>query len=411
MKKNKDLYNTFLYFISEGISKGGSYLLLLFVGIFLDNELYLKLFLLLSLEVVITMTYISYYSEIMLSYNINEKDFKKDFFNASYFFSITQLIIYILLYMVFFRDIFKAFYGYKNIWIVIVILLNGFIINIIRLYAVYFQLIGNHNKAVIFRSLPFALASFISILFFYFGNDKILSFFLGKFVGLFLFFIIICTYYKEKVSFIISKKKLLVLKNIIQKSKYSMLLTIFSWCSGMGFPTIINNIAPQQALKIGYIVNIFSLLQFFSYGINQVYVANLKTSYEQSTDTAVKLTQKYHKIYIGITIIMLLFCFIPFGEILQFGNINKWIIIFPYAIIIFFLNTFHWVSTPYYHIRGNFKQLFLINVFANLLGWIFIVALYYIMNIRYFTIHYLILWGFMTLIPYFKIRKSLCTKK
>ncbi len=86
MKKNKDLYNTFLYFISEGISKGGSYLLLLFVGIFLDNELYLKLFLLLSLEVVITMTYISYYSEIMLSYNINEKDFKKDFFNASYFF-------------------------------------------------------------------------------------------------------------------------------------------------------------------------------------------------------------------------------------------------------------------------------------------------------------------------------------
>lgn len=395
--------------MSEGLSKGSSYLLLLFIGTFLDDELYLKLFLLLSLEIIITMLYVSYYSEIMFSYNIREKNFKKDFFGASYLFSITQLILYVFLYVLFFRNIFKNFYDYDNVWIVIIILINGFIVNIIRLYAVYFQLIGNHNKAVIFRSLPFALASLASILFFYFGNDKILSFFLGKFIGLFLFFIIII--YIEKRIVIISTKTLSVLKGIIKKSKYSFLLAILSWLSGMGFPNVVKSIDSQQALQIGYIVNVFSLLQFFSYGINQVYVANLKTSYEQSTDTAVKLTQKYHKIYIGITIIMLLFCFIPFGEILQFGNINKWITIFPYAIIIFFLNTFHWVSTPYYHIRGNFKQLFLINVFANLSGWIIIVFLYYVLNIRIFTIHYLLLWSFMTLIPYFKIRKSLCTRK
>lgn len=399
--------------MSEGLSKGSSYLLLLFIGTFLDDELYLKLFLLLSLEIIITMLYVSYYSEIMFSYNIREKNFKKDFFGASYLFSIIQLILYVSLYVLFFRNIFKNFYNYDNVWIVIIILINGFIVNIIRLYAVYFQLIGNHNKAVIFRSLPFALASLASILFFYFGNDKILSFFLGKFIGLFLFFIIII--YIEKRIVIITTKTLSVLKGIIKKSKYSFLLAILSWLSGMGFPNVVKSIDSQQALQIGYIVNVFSLLQFFSYGINQVYVANLKNSYEQSINSAIKLTQKYHKIYIGITMIILLvdlmFYFIPFKEILNFGNIDKWITIFPYAVVIFFLNTFHWVSTPYYYIKGNFKQLFLTNILANLSGWIIIVFLYYVLNIRIFTIHYLLLWSFMTLIPYFKIRKSLCTRK
>lgn len=399
--------------MSEGLSKGSSYLLLLFIGTFLDDELYLKLFLLLSLEIIITMLYVSYYSEIMFSYNIREKNFKKDFFGASYLFSIIQLILYVSLYVLFFRNIFKNFYNYDNVWIVIIILINGFIVNIIRLYAVYFQLIGNHNKAVIFRSLPFALASLASILFFYFGNDKILSFFLGKFIGLFLFFIIII--YIEKRIVIISTKTLSVLKGIIKKSKYSFLLAILSWLSGMGFPNVVKSIDSQQALQIGYIVNVFSLLQFFSYGINQVYVANLKNSYEQSINSAIKLTQKYHKIYIGITMIILLvdlmFYFIPFKGILNLGNIDKWITIFPYAVVIFFLNTFHWVSTPYYYIKGNFKQLFLTNILANLSGWIIIVFLYYVLNIRIFTIHYLLLWSFMTLIPYFKIRKSLCTRK
>lgn len=414
MKLGKDFTNTFLYFIFEGISKGGNYLLLLFIASFLSEALYIKIFLLLSLEIVLTMLYISYYGEVLYGYNLNKVSFRKLFFSSMYLFSSFQFLVFSVLYALFFANIFAEYYEYENKWVILLILFNGFLVNIIRLYATYFQLMEEHKKAIFFRSVPFAFTFVIVLLFFLLGQDKVLSFFLGKMLGL-LLFVLFAFIREESIKiFYFSKETFIFCRNIFKKSKYAFVIGVLGWLSGMGFPYFVKVFGNENdTLLLGYIINIFVLIQFISFGINQVYSPRLKKLYDLSFGRTFSLSRKYHIVYMCIVCFLLIIWKLVDVLLNIFVNeqvlqkLTIWIDVFPYALLVFFFNTFHWITTPYYYIRNEFKKLFMINILSNIIGWLAIFMMLKMFKLNNFILFYQLLWGITMLVPYLNIRYEL----
>lgn len=407
---NRDVLRSLSYIFFEGVSRGGNYFLLLFFASFLTKELYLTLFLLISFEIIVSMFYTSYYGGILYALDVNCNKTRDAFFRVMYTSSFLLLVIYSLAFLMF-KGVFFEYFNKSSILLFLLIFLNGFLANVYNLNSVYCQLKGNHRKAIFFRSAPFFMSLLLIVICVSIFDDKILFFFVGKSLGLFLFYIfyfIKGSTIKNFISF--RKEDISYFLKLFQKIKYSFIIVIIGWASGFGFPNFVKIFGSKnQAYELGLLLNLVVVLQFLSYGINQVYSPKLK-SINKSKKERMLLSKKYHFMYVKLTMFILLalgLLFILNLLISDYTDVfQKWINIAPLAIVVFFISTFHWISQPFYFIYNKFKELYRVKLYTTIFSWAIIFLLVMLFKFNNFVVLYFILITFSLVVPYINLKRD-----
>ena len=393
------------YTIFEGLSKGGSYLLLLIIASAISDDLYIKILILMSFEAIITMLYFSYNSSVLYALKDNKIEL---YFNYSLKSSITQIIIFYIIYLSF-KDFIDSYFEYNLSFLIIVLLGNGFLVNIIRQYSVLFQLELKHSKAIFYKSIPFFVSFLFTLILFFLLDDKIMAFFLGKFVGLLLFLLYI--FYNEKGFLIKHKFSWTTFNFFFNRVKYSSLVAILGWASGLGFLNFVKFYSKNERdlLVLGLILNLFVILQMVANGINQVYAPKLKVIYLESKQKGISYLKKTHLVYfflsvslvvlVSITLIwkdLLIYYFKNIEVIFDNGNLYV-------VIMIFFISSFWWVASPFFMILDLFKTFFKLNVSLNIIAWLLIVLLYNL-GFNNFILYFLIIKLSVSIGTYFYLK-------
>ncbi|WP_326984845.1 hypothetical protein VUJ46_10060 [Chryseobacterium sp. MYb264] len=385
-------FTSIYYTIFEGLAKGGNQLLLVIIATFINKELYLKLMLLISLEALITMSFFSYYVDVLYSYKKNKI---KTLFSGFFDFSIIQILLYIGIYFLFQKQI-NQYYNYNLHYVILFIIGNAFVTTIVNYISVSLQISANHKLAIQYKSIPFFLSFVFCIVFFLTFDDKVLAFFLGKFSGISIFFIFF--FIKNKLYKNIFKFKSIHFISLLKRVKYSMIIAFIGWGTGLGFLNFskIYSGSEQQLLALGLLLNMFSMIQLLSNGINQVYVPKLKELLAQSMADARTYTKSIKFMYIkvagGLLVLALLLLIvrnlIP-GILPKIDN--TFIYSLCFVILVFFLNIFQWISAPYLMILDKYKYYFFLKLSSNAVSWILMLSLIYLFHMNNFIIFYFII--------------------
>ncbi len=392
--RNSDNFTGVFYALFEGISKGGAHILLLFVATFISKELYVKILLLVSTEVLLTMFFITYYTDVLFSFKQNRS---KQILNSLVEFSFLQYLCLIIAYFVFKRWI-DHYFQYDLQYISIVIAANGFLSNLIRFHSVSYQLELNHRAAIFYKSIPFFSSFIFCIVFFILLKDKVLGFFLGKFIGLLLFYTI--TVFKHKSSKLSYSLKYIYFSSFLNRAKYSFFIAFIGWLGGLGFINLSNIILENksQVVTLGFIFNMSSVLQLFSNGLNQVYAPKLKTINSESLIDGMSYSKKFHHKYFlifGIVafafILLILFQKNNYFEYLNLANLfvnQYYVLIIP---LVFLINSFQWVYSPYLILQNNYKSFLYIKIITSIFFWILAAILLFFFEYNNFILLYLLL--------------------
>ena len=391
-KVKADNISSFYYTIFEGLSKGGSYLLLLIIASAISDDLYIKILILMSFEAIITMLYFSYNSNVLYALKINKYGL---YFNYSLNSAITQIIIFYTIYFIF-KENFNIYFGYNISFLIFVLLGNGFFSNIIRQYSVLFQLELNHSKAIFYKSVPFLVSFIFTLVLLYFLDDKILAFFLGKFLGLSIFFIYIL--FNEKINKYKQEFSWITFNFFFKRVKYSSLVSILGWASGLGFLNFVKLYSKNEKdiLIIGLILNLFVILQMIANGINQVYAPKLKILYSDSKEKGIAYLKKTHLNYFAfsISLVCLIAIILFWKDLLSYNFPNIEVIFYDgnlyLLVIIFVISTFSWVSSPLFMILDLFKIFFKLNVIFNTTAWL-LIALLFNLGFENYVTYYIII--------------------
>lgn len=367
------------YTIFESLSKGGNYVLLMAIAFLIDSDLYVKIILLLSFEALITMLYFSYNSDVLFALSQNKKE---RYIAYSYDTSIIQcVLLFVILFAL--KTYISRYFEYDVTYILIFIIGNGALSNIFRFQSLSFQIDHQHNQALKFKSIPFFLSFIFCLILILLCKDKVLAFFVGKFIGYLLFFLYVIFYENIKANFF--STSLLMLSFMLRRAKYSFLIAFLGWGTSLGFMnyaklTDKNN---TYLITLGLLINMFSILLVFANGINQVVAPNLRSMLRINKEEAVSYIRRIHLLYFSITIILVVliaiikssFSVLTFltPEIEHFLSTN-YLYILP---VIFFAASFSWISGPIYVILDKFKQYSNNMVALNILGWMVIILLSY----------------------------------
>src|SRR5690554_5876337 len=185
---NRSLYSlvkgSLMYSFAEGVSKGGFQILLLIIASYIDSKVYLILMLLLGLESLLKMLYLSHYPNLL--YKIIDLFPSHDVFSVTTLVSFFQFIIYCG-FLLLARGSLSGYYEYASTTVYLSLALNAYLANQFVYYSVLLQLKGIHKQAVKFRSIPFLFSFVTALIGFYFFSDKVAGFFLGKTIGFLIF--------------------------------------------------------------------------------------------------------------------------------------------------------------------------------------------------------------------------------
>lgn len=381
------------YTIFEALSKGGSQILLIIIASLISKELYLTIMLLISFEALITMLYLSYYADILYSFRKNRS--KQAIANALDT-SLIQYTIFIIIFLIFKEQI-NAYFNYNLNTLIFLILGNGLISNIVRFYSVSFQIELKHYKAIKFKSIPFFSSFILSLFLFFLMQDKVLAFFLGKFIGMLIFFIYVLISEKGYKLIFTSNKYYFGLT--FKRAKYSFVIALLGWGANLGFLNFakIYSSSTSQVVLLGLLLNLFTLLLLFSNGINQVYVPELKQKLSFSLSAGETYSKKVHNVYIMLSIlfavlvtIVLLFKEYFMELIPNVKDIFSGGYLYLTALL-FFINSFHWVAAPYLMIMDKYKNYFNIIWVLNAIAWLLIIILLFIFGFNNFLFFYFII--------------------
>lgn len=390
--KLKSLNLTSIYYtLFEGLSRGGNQLLLIFVASFLSKTLYFNLMLLVSLESLLTMFFLSYYVDVLYSYKEHRV---KSLFSAFIDFSFLQLLLFISLFYLFRSDI-STFYNYDLTLLILPILGNGFISNVLSNISVAAQIQLNHKKALLYKSLPFFFSFIICLVFFILLEDKIFAFFFGRFLGLFLFFIFII--FNDKLISTLFKFNLRVFLSLFKRIKYSFIIAMISWLFGLGFLNFakLYTTDKDSLALLAMMISLFAVLQLLANGVNQVYVPNLKKYMSNSVTAAFNYSKRVSKDYVKIGVFLaciigviylvkgLLISIFPSLQPLIFESLL-------FVIILFFVNIFQWIATPFFMISNKYKTLFWLKFNFALISIFCVGFLFFVFNLDNFIFYYLL---------------------
>ncbi len=330
--------------------------------------------LLLGLEALLKMMYVTFYGNVL--YKLIDIFPSKSIFNVVFVVSVAQLFLFIVLLFLF-REYLFDYYNYPKTWIFFILSGNAFVANLSVYYSVILQLEEKHSEAVKYRSIPFFLGFVGALIGVFVAEDKVLGFFLGKFVGFQLFFLIFLT---NKLSY--SSFKLKIIRPIFSEMKgrvvYSFFIAIMGWLSSLGFMYVakIWN-TDEDLVTLGYIINLYSVLFLFGYGINQVYSPRIKDFIGSNNFSgALKLKRNILALYIAITLLMFASLYavnqlIPFETMLngRFSNVGDILSVGYYSIIIFIANAFNWIVSPFYFSMDRFRQYFYYTAVSLILAF------------------------------------------
>ena len=400
-----------LYILFEGFSKGGSYLLLLFIANFFSNEMYISLMTLLSFETLLKMFFVSYYGEAL--YKL-QNIYPKNRLFPSYIALVIVQVLLIALLIITAHSLLFHYFGHGNLLTYFAILINAILFNSFRLNSSYSQIQENHRTAIIYRSLPFFSAFAFSLLFVWLFNDKILGFFLGKSVGFFLFQLVVRR--RQTFSLRLSFNKAII-SDILKRSVYLFSNAWLGWVTGIGFINVAKIISKNdlQVAKMGYALNIYSILLLAGYGINQVYGPRLKKLIEtNSLEAGIEFSKKIQFLFIGIVLFGSL-SFIGLDIIFNYFSIDLSIVpnfvdfwnVVPAAIAVFFFSSFAWIANPYYYILDRYKEFFRITFWGFIAS--FIIAIITATKFK-ILIAYIILIAIKSVVIYLWILRKLFPK-
>ncbi|MBR8537380.1 hypothetical protein KDU71_17565 [Carboxylicivirga sediminis] len=367
--------SSILYSIAEGASKGGFQILLLIIASFIANDVYLVLMLLLGLEALMKMVYVTFYGNVL--YKLIDLFPSKSILNVFFVISLLQLGIFIILLLLFNQYIF-AYYSYDNQIVFILLAANAFIANLSVYYSVILQLQERHSEAVKYRSLPFFIGFVVALGGVMVLEDKVLGFFLGKFLG-FLFFYII--FLARKITFSSFSLRLIkpVLKEMKGRVSYSFFIAIMGWLSSLGFMYVAKLWNTDDDLVIlGYIINVYNVLFLFGYGINQVYSPRVKdlivrNNYVKANRLKWNILVLYFLIsllmFVGLAAINSL---VPLQTLFngKLENISDILSVGYFSIFIFLANSFNWVVSPFYFSLDKFRQYFYLTAVSLILAFV-----------------------------------------
>lgn len=353
------------YILVNGFSKGGYYLLLLVVGFYSTSESYLQLLLFFSLEQLIYLITPLNKSVILLS---NKEQNVDNIFSNLFSYSILVCLIYIFSLIIFWEYI-KNYFSYDVFIIYLLIPLNSLVISFIHLLQGMFNVKEYHSKSVYIQSL-LLIPFFFSGVFVLFFNDPIFGFFLGKFSGLLMVIMILKLNNSLKPPTFSLNISILNNNNIY----YITVFSFIGWLSGYGFLNIVKIFGVQsESLKVGYVLNIYSILFIIGNSISKVYSPRIK---KLITDgyrmRAINLRRNTIFLFVCLSI-SLPFCLIIIINIIDFRvfdvNLNEIIL---YSSILFFLTSFTWLIQPFYYVENRFKEYSNLILFSTLISFFFI---------------------------------------
>lgn len=405
----KNLYSLY-YILFEGISRGANYFLLILIASFINNELYVKLMLLVSLEALLNILFISNNSDILYALDNNKKS---KYFNCVFDASLIQFLLFITLYFIF-KNYINYYYEYNLNILIFCILGNAFLATIIRFYSVTMQIILDHKTALKLKSIPFFISFIFSSIFLLTLNDKILAFFLGKTLGLSLSFGYYFLYKQIKLKIFSTNKFTFI--SVFKRAKYSFLIAILGWSAGLGFLNFAKVFSNEKNMLIlSLILTLSAILQMVGNGINQVYSPQLKTYFLDSYEKAKNYSIKTHKVYFILSTLLIFgatVIYIFSNEVLMYLPKLEVIIVEPYIFmipILFLISSFNWIAGPFFTILDKFKSSFMMNVMLYIVSWLIIILLI-TFKVGSVIIYYLILKAVISIGLYIYINRNVKMK-
>lgn len=366
LKKNIFFLNSLKYIIVSGASKGFNYLLLLYLAIGAYSEQYVTILLLFSLEQLLSLILPLNNPNIIYSKSILEY---KLITNKL----ITNSILLVSIYLVIFLLFRKYFYQYfeADKMIVFFSIFFSMLINSYLVYLTnYYKLVEKHSKALLIQGL--LLISFLSIVVsILLINNKVVAFFVGKTIGLFLVLIIV-----KFLKLNLTKYKFITLNKDELKKIFNLLsVSILGWVSGLGFMNVAKIYSsPEELLKIGYVLTICNVFLLISISINSVYNPLVKKYLIQGDiNKTLKIKTNTLLIYLSIALLSFLLYYILYNTINFSHKIQEVSEMIPYSILIFVFSIFQSVVHPFYLINDKFKCFNLINIFSYIL-WVLIIV-------------------------------------
>lgn len=196
-----------------------------------------------------------------------------------------------------------------------------------------------------------------------------MGFFLGKVIGYLLSLIFFLTWKNRiiQLSFFINMS---LLKDFSKRAIYLFFIGLLGWLSGYGFMNIGKLVLTDVSLvKLGYTINVWMVFLLAANGINSVFEPRLKIIFDANIKAAVKFARKVHFLYILLITGIFLIYFLMVSTDLKNSDIGQIIDVIPYALLIFFSQSFHYVSTPFYYFTDNYRSLSNVTLISSILAY------------------------------------------
>ncbi|MDQ7004672.1 MAG: hypothetical protein Q9N67_07055 [Ghiorsea sp.] len=357
-----------LYMLFEGLSKGGSLLILLYVAYALPPATYLIFMLLISLETFLPILYASNYSEVL--YTIKDRYRQSNIYST--ILTITFLSCLLLLIMILIaKSYLYQYFEYESLFTYLAIPINIFFFVFFKFLSLYQQLHGNHAKAIYFKSMPFFLSFLGALGGVLWLEDPIAGFFIGKTTGYFFAFIYLM--FKEDVFLVHFKVDTSFLKEYLTRSKFLFIIAFFGWLGSYGFLNIGKLISTEEkTIEYGYLINLLGIFLMLANGINQVYSPKVRQLYNENKNDAYVFSKRILIIYSLLAALaylvyqIILYINQDLG-ILDAKALNIFVVM-PYAILIFWISSFKYVSDVYIYVSDTYKSftmsLFVVEVIS-----------------------------------------------
>ena len=364
--------NALLYMIFEGLAKGGNRLILLYIAYALDADAYLTFLLLFSFGTLLPVFVLSNYHSVL--YILIGKYRREQVFSSILTMTMSKVLLFIVLIFLF-RTWLYDYFNYHYLYTYIAIAISAFFFVYFTFLLVYHQLEEQHGQAIYLMSLPFFTAFLGALAGVTLFEDKVAGFFIGKSAG----FLIVFFYFllKDKLftlNFSIDKA---FVKQYLSRSKFLFLTALSGWLSGYGLLNIGKLVSTtENVVRYGYLLNLYMLFVLIANGINQVYAPRIRKLYAENLGKARSLSKTILLLYFGIGILAYgAFLVLEHFQYLLDDKIISMLSVFPYAVVVFLIASFSYISSVYICTTDSYKHFSLSSLVVDAISMTLVVYL------------------------------------
>lgn len=397
--------NSILYFFLEGFSRGGIQLFLLFVSYGFSENIYITLMLLISLETLVALFFPTNYIDALLP--LFKKYTNSQIFSNFFVLNFTFFLLFICIF-IFYLDELKQYYNYYNSYVYFLVLLNVFFMRWLYFSAFMKQIEEKHLNAIKIKSIPFLLSLLFAIIFVLLLDDKVMGFFIGKSLGLFLYYVYLIKQESIKIFF-----NRMFLVDFISRSKFLLLTSLLGWSTGYGFLNIAHTFySGIDTRNFGYMLNIYMIFLMITFGIIQVLRPKILTLIENRAST-----HALFNYYIKIILLFLLIAFVSyiFSFLLKEFRISDFIIKIieniDFAILLFLLVSIESITKIFIYAKDKIKIFTYLLVSTEIIAWAMILTLIYLLNVNMFLVYFSLILIRVIITVYYGYKKVIqCVK-